>query len=288
MASFENVARVVRELDTAINAVVARDSASAEINLRNRPTLTFSPAMIRHWPPYPGRVFCGYPLSKCEEYIALERAGIAVPKWALLTEDEVPNLSNFDEYVVQKPNYGGRGLEVEIVNKSGLRWKRITTDAQGESPSTIVQQFIYTGALAVSYRVNTLFGRVLHSVSVRAGASSPELKGIEDLKSMLNRGSGFSIASSTSEPSIELNFDEEIIRFGELAHAAFPNIPLLGVDVVREVPSGRLFVLEVNAIGYVWNFQTDRPATWPNIEEQFDGVRKAAYILAEKTQEYAR
>jgi amino acid adenylation domain-containing protein len=288
MASFENVARVVRELDTAINAVVARDSASAEINLRNRPTLTFSPAMIRHWPPYPGRVFCGYPLSKCEEYIALERAGIAVPKWALLTEDEVPNLSNFDEYVVQKPNYGGRGLEVEIVNKSGLRWKRITTDAQGESPSTIVQQFIYTGALAVSYRVNTLFGRVLHSVSVRAGASSPELKGIEDLKSMLNLGSGFSIASSTSEPSIELNFDEEIIRFGELAHAAFPNIPLLGVDVVREVPSGRLFVLEVNAIGYVWNFQTDRPATWPNIEEQFDGVRKAAYILAEKTQEYAR
>jgi hypothetical protein len=288
LASFEKVARIVRELDPTINAVVARDSASAEIELPDRPTLTFSPAMIRQRRPNRGRVFCGCPLGKSEEYMALERAGIAVPKWALLTEDQTPNLLNFDEYVVEKPNYGGRGLEVRMAKRSEVRWKKITTAAQGESPSMIVQEFIYTGRAPVSYRINTLFGRALYSVKFQAGASSPELRGTENPKPMLREDGGFSIVSLTPESSVELNFDEEIIRFGELAHGAFPNIPLLGVDVVREVPSGRLLVLEVNAVGYVWAFQSDLPATWPSIAGQFDGLRKAAYVLAERTQEYAR
>jgi hypothetical protein len=30
--------------------------------------------------------------------------------------------------------------------------------------------------------------------------------------------------------------------------------PLIGLRIVREEPSGKLYVLEANAIGYVWNF----------------------------------
>ena len=75
----------------------------------------------------------------------------------------------------------------------------------------------------------------------------------------------------------------------ERAHAAFPDIPLLGFDIIREVPSGKLYVLEANAIGYVWNFHSRQAANYGfSFEEQFDGARKAAYVLAEKTQECAR
>jgi len=68
-----------------------------------------------------------------------------------------------------------------------------------------------------------------------------------------------------------------------------PGHPLLGFDIVREVPSDRLYVLEANAIGYVWNFQSQQLADYGfSFAEQFDGIRKAAYVLAENTQLHAR
>jgi hypothetical protein len=82
--------------------------------------------------------------------------------------------------------------------------------------------------------------------------------------------------------------EEDIIQLGELAHAAFPQIPLLGFDIVREVSTSKLFVLDANAIGYVWNFDARIKASYDfSAEAQFDGLRKAAYILAEKTQQSA-
>ena len=48
-------------------------------------------------------------------------------------------------------------------------------------------------------------------------------------------------------------------------------------------------MLEANAIGYVWHFQTQQLLDFGiSFVEQFDGIRKAAFILAEKTQLHAR
>jgi amino acid adenylation domain-containing protein len=288
MENFERVAHFVRELDPTIDARIVRDCDACGLVLPQRPTLTFSPAAIRHYPPQPGRVFSGYPLSKTEECEALAKAGIAVPKWMLLTEDSMPDLSNFDGYVVRKPNYGGRSEEVRLVRKERVRWKTVTTHAAGTSDSVIVQQFIYTGPLPTSYRVCTLFGRALYSMKSQASADHPRLTTPTDVASALKQ-ERFTISANGRDGRSELNFDEEIIRLGERAHAAFPDIPLLGFDIVREVPSGRLYVLEANAIGYVWNFQSQQLADYGySFAEQFDGIRKTAYILAENTQLHAR
>ena len=48
----------------------------------------------------------------------------------------------------------------------------------------IVQQFVYTGVLPISYRVNTLFGRVLYSTKSQA---SPEHLGAKPIGSRLAR-----------------------------------------------------------------------------------------------------
>jgi amino acid adenylation domain-containing protein len=284
---FERMAHLVREVDPTIDARVVRDCDASGLVLPQRPTLTFSPSAIRHYPPQSGRVFCGYPLGKSEECEALDKAGIAIPKWVLLTEDETPDLSDFDGYVVRKPNYGGRSEEVRLVRKERVRWKPVTTHAAGTSDSVIIQQFIYTGSLPTSYRVCTLFGRALYSIKSQAGADHPRLTTPADVASALKQ-ERFTISANGRDGRTELNFDEEIIRLGERAHAAFPDIPLLGFDIVREVPSGSLYVLEANAIGYVWNFRSQQLADYGySFEEQFDGIRKAAYILAENTQLHA-
>jgi hypothetical protein len=136
----------------------------------------------------------------------------------------------------------------------------------------------------VCYRVNTLFGKVLYSRRYEVRDDRPAWSGPDDMNF-----SGRSIVASSPNSKVEPNYEEDIIRFGERAHSAFPEIPLLGFDIVREVPSGNLFVLEANAIGYVWSFYTGNQADYGfSTEKQFDGIRKAAYILAEKTQECAR
>jgi hypothetical protein len=285
-ASFEQVAGLVRELDPTIDAVVVKDADSGEIAMPERPTLTFSPALIRHRPRRPGRVFCGYPLSKGEEYQALAKANIAVPRWALLSEDDQADLSGFDDYVVRKPNYGGRSAEVRIVRRDRIKWKPITTKSAGTSDSMIVQRFVYTGVLPTCYRVNTLFGQVLYAMKYQANSERPELPAA-DLKSAVAQN-GFTVSATAHGSFTELCFDEEVIRLGERAHAAFPEIPLLGFDIVREMPSGKLYVLEANAIGYTWSIAGPASAAFGvNAAEQFDGLRKAAYILAEKTQQCA-
>jgi len=284
-SSFERVAKYVKELDPSINVAVVRDRAPMDLNLPDRPTLIFSPALIRNYPPVKeGRIFCGQPLSKSEEYAALEKAGIPVPPWALLTEGETPDLSRFDDYVVRKPDHGGRGAKVVAMRKNRLRWRPIVTKSAGLSPSTIIQEFIYTGPWPVSYRVNTLFGRVLYSNKFVSSGDGPGLAGPKDFKSAV-RHEGVSIVASAKGSRLELNYDEEIIMLAESAHGAFPEVPLLGFDIVREVPSGKLYVLEANAIGYVWKINTKEYGI--PLEEQFDGVRKAAYILAERTQQIA-
>jgi amino acid adenylation domain-containing protein len=283
--SFARLATYVSEFDPLVKAVVLRDQADTTPDLPAGPVLTFSPAVLRHSDVARGRAFSGYPLSKSQEYAMLEKARIRVPRWVLLEEGATPDLTGFDKYVVQKPDYGGMGAEVKVVRKSRVRWCPITTRAAGMSSSLIIQELIDTGAQPVSYRVNTLFGKVLYSV--RHESSHESLRRLSSNEKNPIREWG-SIVASARGSRVDLNFDEEIIRLGEAAAEAFPDIPLLGFDIVREVPSGKLFVLEANAIGYVWQFNSGLVADYGfSLEQQFDGVRKAAYILAEKTQQRA-
>jgi hypothetical protein len=211
-----------------------------------------------------------------------------VPRWTTLEEGMAPDLSGFGEYVVRKPDYGAKGAEVRIVRRDRVRWKPVVTSAAGPSPRLLVQQFVYAGLWPVSYRVNTLFGRVLYSMVITGNKERPVLRGSTDFDGRDHDGQSVSIVSNARDSSAEFCMDGEIISFGEHAARAFPDLPMLGVDILKDANSGQLFVIEVNALGHNWNFTAEfRAALQLNIARQFDGLRKAAYVLAEETQRQA-
>ncbi len=294
------LARHVREIDPEIRPyVIAHDRHPVgriyrhilkRFILPRRPTLTFSPAPtdMRIWR---GRMYKGQRLFKSLQYAALERCSIPVPQWVLFTEGQQPDLGRFDPYLVVKPDRGGLGAEVKIMRKGRVRWHPVTTEYAGVSEGRIVQTFIYTGPRPVSYRVSTLFGHALYCVRYEASHARPPLAGPQAFDRSLD-GKGINIVSTSKGCTIAPSADEEVIRFAQRAHQAFPETPVLGVDVIREQPSGRLYILEVNPGGAGWHFAHERGLRAQrefgfSYEQQFDGLRKAARILAARTRKDA-
>lgn len=284
-ADFVEIASKVKIIDPNINPVVIVDRIEEDLALPSVPTLVVAPTMIKCLKHLPGRILCGMPLNKSQEYERLNNRRIPVPRWSILTQSKKPDLSSFPDYVVCKPNLGGQGAHVKIVKKNRVEWKPVVTQALGVSHEILVQEFIETGPRAIVYRVTTLFGRVLESHRFEGGCGllSPTGKPY----------GGSHIVASSKGAMVTLNYDEQVIQFGERAHQAFPEIPVLGVDIVREIKTGKLYVLEVNSIGYVWHFTSQ---TGKGIEmqidmllkNQFDAIARSAYILAEATQRWAK
>jgi hypothetical protein len=287
----------VREIAPDIDAFYLRDRTRsyldpALLKCYLRPTLAVSFLKPQRFRPLLNAFCHGRGMCKSEEYRTLEAHDIPVPRWTLLREGEEPCLDDFTDYVVSKPDRGAMGADVCIRRKSRVRWQAPKTDhaakLQAGSRDFILQEFIYTGRWPVSYRVTSLFGKVLFALRVEADHARRPLEGASAFQ-----GGGISIVANAIGATYTMLNDPEIIRLGERAHAAFPQIPLLGVDIVRDHETGRLYVIEVNSDGWVWHFESKKGRSvqdmWGlDFESQFDGIRKAAYVLAENTRLLAR
>src|SRR5262245_10858452 len=93
---FELVGRYVRDIAPDVHITVLDDRAidvASPPSGFEYPTLTFSPAPLRWLTTPRGRVFQGVRMGKSEEYRALERIGVEVPRWTTLTRTCTPDLS---------------------------------------------------------------------------------------------------------------------------------------------------------------------------------------------------
>ena len=289
-SDFRRIVQLVRELDPEVHAQVLWDKRNSlpRPSLFLRPTVVVSPLRIRHLFWCPGARFQADLLTKSEEYAALEKCDIPVPKWALVTRDHRPSLETFGRYVVCKPDAGAKGAEVKIKRTGRVRWSPPANNMARrlKADGLLAQEFIYTGPWPVSYRVTTLFGKALFSWRVEADRSRRPLQGPDQWRGGA-QGGGMSICSSGNACTFQLNNDREIIELGERAHAAFPEIPILGVDIIREEPTGKLYVIEVNSAGDTWHFsggvgESIQRDAQINFESQFDGINTAAQVLVEQ------
>ena len=287
----EQIARYVEEIDPRINAVVLGEGFGHRLlhsYLWLRPTL--SVAMKRRGSPrlLPGRLLTSKPLMKSGEYRRLTEAGLPVPRWASITPDTVLDPSVWGPYVIEKPNYGALGAYVRIKRTSRVKYKhpgQLEAAHYGRRGGMLIQEFIYTGEWPESFRVTTLLGKAIlcyHQVTV--GRGNP-------LSGRWNHGKdgGPSIVSNTKDMKVTLVRDNEVISLCERAHrSTFPDIPLLGFDVIRDADSGKLYILECHAHGPTWPFSSEtalgiQQKNGIDFVSQFDALKTCAKILADAT-----
>jgi hypothetical protein len=257
--------------------------------LAMRPTLVYSAMPLKRLRPLRGALLQGVLQTKIAEMQALERAGIPVPRWRPVTrEAPPPDVSEFGPYVVMKPDLGGRGADVRIVRSNKVRFLDPMTRAAAGTQRWIAQHYVHTGPWPTSQRVLTLCGAPLFAIRQRADTSRPPIRHAADFG-----GGGRSIVASHVGCSIEFCHDADILALAERAARAFPQIPLLGIDILRDADSGELYVIEVNSSGRCWGFSSKRGAAMQErlgrrYESQFDAFARAARVLAEETRRRAR
>ncbi|MHC4955392.1 MAG: ATP-grasp domain-containing protein [Planctomycetota bacterium] len=282
--SFKEVARRVRERAPHISVEVVQDNRYRRRSWRwiTRPTLAVSMAPLKNFKLRRGVVATTQRASKSFEMERLESAGVPVPRWQHIQEDQPPDLADYGPYVVVKPNRGSKGAEIKLARKGRVRWKPEDATNGGR----LVQEFIYTGEWPISYRVSVLFGRVLYAVRSEANHARVPLRGPD-------HAPGASIVATAKDATYTLEDSPDVLDLARRAAAAFPDRPIVGVDMIRAHDSGRLYVLEINGGGYTWGFtsqagrgvQSDHGI---DLAGQFDGYAVAAEALIEAVETRAR
>jgi hypothetical protein len=288
--SFEEVARLVEACDPGVRVRVIRDLPyrRRRLLMALRPTLVFSPLPLKRFRPLRGTVFQGVQRGKDWDLTRLAAAGIPIPRWTLLRGPDDPVPRDFGPYVVTKPNQGYRGNLVRIVRSDRVCWKP-KHEARG---GLLVQEFVYTGRWPRSTRVTTLFGEVLYAVESEASHARRPLESRFAFAGG-EQGGGLSVVATARDCTMNLTEDPELLVLARRAAGAFPEVPLLGVDLVRDAETGRCCVLEVNPFGRTWHFAS-RPglalqaAHGFDLAAQFDGLHVAARVLAAQTRLHAR
>ncbi|MDX6807018.1 hypothetical protein [Terrihabitans rhizophilus] len=241
--------------------VASDDDPSASMLKRasRRPALLFSPGTLLKSTPRSGRLYQGRFIPKQQQTSLMEAAGIPTPRSALLTP-ELRLGPEWGDFVITKPTARGTsstGLGVQLYRRSELRY-RAPSDFPLEHPGRrgpmLVQHFIDTGAFPSHYRVCSLLGRALYSVKFWSDVQRPDLQTATNEELAMAR-----IATNLSGGgrNRQLVAEDDVLDLAKRTHDMLPDIPLMGIDIVREAATGKLFVLELNAGGQVWHLSSE-------------------------------
>lgn len=254
-------------------------------------TVSFGP--LGKFRPPRGPVLWNRAISKIEQFQRFLDAGIRTPKTSLfhfgmnLPEDEWGGLCILKPASLEMTS-SGRGLYL-------FRTKRLESLSATELPEghfatknpMLVQSFIETGTRFKVYRTLTLFGEVIYQNMTEAQSEHPALTSSDaEIESILPEP-----PRSLSGPAI--NLEADVMSFASKIHTAFPAIPLLGCDILKEHGTGNLYALEVNAGGNVWHLSSPRTQGSRTITKTLEYVKtfhpfdKAALALISITRRNA-
>ena len=276
----QRIERNAPDIEVRIAENRHRNPVTARWQVR-RPSLVFSPVRLMGFVPRGGAVYCGHILGKDEQLRRLSSIGILTPRTATLSSVSSFDPTEWGEYVIVKPNNLNSGVGVKLVRTIDLsaRYDELTAIANDQF---LVQPYIdHEDGYPTEYRVLSMFGRALYCVRNRWGNKRQPLAEIAadplGVIASNNNTVGGRIGSICNDP--------EIIALGQRAHQAFPECPVIGVDIIRETQSGRLYVPEVNPHGAVWHTSshTKDPEYVRGRYAQFNALDLAADLLIQKT-----
>jgi hypothetical protein len=158
------------------------------------------------------------------------------------------NPAIWGRFTVIKPNLGARGANIRLRRTKDVRWW------PPQAPHYIpflAQRFIDTGPFFESYRVMTVLSKPTYSRLSRSITPRPT-----DLD-LTDKPINLPIASNVGAGgTVELRIELDVVALAVKAASAFPEVPALGVDLLRQKATGKLFVIEVNASGLVWHLSS--------------------------------
>jgi hypothetical protein len=133
-ADLEAIADVVRQLAPDIEVFIASNDTPSSTTRKlaaRRPTLIYSPTVLRRFKPLRGKIYSGALISKDVQIERLSQAGLSVPHFELLTEHFEFDPARFGAIVLVKPTgftSHGRGIEMvrtaELAARTGVSTQR--------------------------------------------------------------------------------------------------------------------------------------------------------------------
>jgi hypothetical protein len=261
----------------------------------DRPCLIVSFATPLGFRPKRGRIYCCRPISKFEQLIKLNRAGVPVPLSAQFRFGKPLSRGFWGPLVVLKPTTPGfmsRGTVYLMRTERASELAEVVFPPGHPSRQSpvLVQQFVDTGEWPSYYRVLTLFGEPLYCRKGFTAKPRPPLNASDEV--LLNAP----IATNAQFGERHAANDPDVLDLARRAYAAMPAIPLQGVDIIREQAGGGLFVLEINAGGNTWHFSSQHTQHFQQVQGatsraerigQFGAWDVAARALISKTMEQA-
>ncbi len=292
---FRDIARRIGKIASEINTHVFHPYRFSELRetVWEHPTLLVNMTLSEPLKMPRGAALLSRPLSKLQQDEMFRLAGIRTPLTAKYEIGMAIDAKLWGEFILMKPmplhlTSQSAGIQVFRTSRlSAMGASDFPADHFFHSTEMLIQQFVDTGPHLEKYRALTLCGEVLYIARSTNVQKRPELSSPDEV---IEAGNFRSDGSH-----VEYGHYPEVHEFARRVAAAFPAVPLLGCDIVRDVASGELNGLEVNAGGNVWHFssqlQADRRARLPEEmkrrQEQYGAFDVAAKALVRATRRMA-
>lgn len=269
--------RAIPNLRAALNAGW-RQTISIEMH-RPRSFQPLGAKRLQHW----------RTVNKIGELERLDRAGIPVPMWTEIKPDTVIDPDEWGPYVVVKPAVGMKGAFVWVHKAGRVRYRapsEYPPNHLGREGPMLAQKFVYTGPWPSAYRVATFLGRAVAAIRYDGRRDIPPLA----TEYGFRENGGRSIVAAAHGCKITCISDADVIELAERTHRmAFPEVPSLGVDIVRHEPTGALYVMECNVrgMGFILHSSSGRRMSREfglNFHTQFDAIE----VMTRATLDYVK
>ena len=229
-------------------------------------------------------------LNKIQEYDHFKKHNIpCLPienfQWGMELDPAI-----YGDWVVLKPaNIQSTGQDINMV-PTKLIPKLTLADFPVEhlihKDDYLVQKFVKCGKNPTHYRALVFLGDVILSFKAEQKSSYP------NFTSVLNTLLRTSVASNMQDHrNISLIIDGEMNELAKKVSKTLPDYPLLGIDVMRDEETSKLYVIEINGGGNTWAFSSEMAqklrlqVSREALVEQYAAWDVAAEALVMKTNE---
>lgn len=258
---FEEIAQKVNALDRKIT--IYQLSAGYRGGLPegawDLPTLTVALSATFGLKIMRGPILSNGYIDKLAQAKRVQERGLATPPILKFTPGMKLDPIMFGEFVVIKPmTLTSRGDGIQL-----FRRRRLQEMSLGDFPRShpihhdkegyLIQKFIDTGEYPAWNRVMTFFGRPVYAVHGVLTVPRPPLAATDTELEAAN------IAIQAAERQREWRVEEDVLVTASAVGKAFPEIPFLAIDLLRDVKTRKLHFLECNPGGNTWHFSSSQP-----------------------------